>query len=231
MKDKIKRYLKFLLSCTKLNLYIIPNTSCLPDLSLDKELRFDHLNEKEISELIKFNDTYTKGWTTFSAEGILDKLRADHRCFLARHNEEIIGFAWFATKELYSPTFHCTFVNEEHRVLYYNGFIRPDYRGKNIISGIIITAFKDLSKEGYIACTYSISSTNISSMKSMRKFNSLSVGQIIYGYFLGYYFFFPFVKKNIGIKVYLSDSPWHRWKTCLSKRGLARLIHKDRHVL
>ena len=197
---------------------IFPDISFSPALSFDKQFVFSRLGEQDISKCIEFHDTYCLNWNfLFSAEDIENRFREGHRCYVACKYEELVGFMWIGVNRVYSPDLRCTLAIEEHCVISYNGFVRPDCRGKNILPGIRRAAFQELAGEFYKRCYNYTSSTNKSVIISNRKFNAYPVGKIIYGYLLGFYFFFPFIKKDVGITVHCNERPWQKWKDFFQK--------------
>lgn len=218
-EKNIKWYLNLLFSWSSVYVNIFPDISFSPELSLDKQFVFSRLREQDISDLIEFHNTYCLDWDfLFSAEDIENRFRKGHRCYVARKHEELVGFMWIAVNRVYSSNLRCIFATEKHCVISYNGFVRPDCRGKNILPGIRRAAFQELVSEFYKKCYGYTRSTNKSVIKSNRKFNACPIGKIIYGYLLGFYFFFPFIKKDMGITVHRSETPWRKWKSLFRDR-------------
>jgi hypothetical protein len=188
-------------------------------MPVDKDFDIRRLQRDNVSDLVKFHDTHCLDWNfLFSPEEVENRLKAGHRCFLARQNGEILGFTWFAINQVSSADLLCMFIIKNHCIVRYNSFIRPDARGKDLLPRLTATGFKEMNSEGYTICLTYNRSSNKSVIRSIRKFHAYPIGKIIYGYFLGYYFFFSFIKKDAGIEVQLSESPWHRWKAFFQKR-------------
>jgi len=206
MNDKVKWYLSLLFSKRSFFINVFNRLNLAPKVSIDKYILFSRLKEQSIAELLEFHDTYCIKWNhMFSAEDVENRLRQGHRCYLAHIHKQLVGFIWIAVNSVYSPDLFCTFEFESHCSVYYNGYVRSDYRGKNILPSIMWTAFQELSSEGYKKYFSYNGVNNNSIIKTNKKFDASVVGTISCGYFLGYYFFSPSINIDAPVKSQLAD--------------------------
>lgn len=217
-KQQIKWYLESIFSWNLIDVYMFPDLSVQLNLVIDKEIIFLQLQKDNILELINFHNAYCIQWKyLFSYEDVIKKLQDGHRCYIAQGNEEIVGFIWIAFNEVYSSDLNCIFKIENNCSVLYNAFVKPDFRGRNVLPGLKKFAFMELHKEGYEKCFDYVLSSNKSMKISNTKFKPFVIGRILYGYFFGFYFLFPFFRSHEGLSISYVYKPSYRWRNLFKK--------------
>ncbi len=212
-------YLKQVVSIQVMDIIKFPDPTFSPEIPADSEFKVTFLRDEEVAELMEFHDAKCIGKTpVFSHAEVSSRLKTGHLCSCARIGDHLAGFCWFKTGDIRSPDLHCLFEFAEKSAVIHNAFVDPEYRGKNLTPMMMRESFRILTGMGYKSVYAYIRSKNRSPMRSAEKFNRVAIGKIIYGYVLGYYFLFPFIQKDVGLRVRLDVSPWHRWQTFFQKR-------------
>ncbi len=214
MINKIIWYFESLLSARKFLLY---QTPIKRNFTLKSDYRICKLDNEQVPELINFYDIHCRRHHFFSSEEAKERLRKGHLCYIAYDFEGIIGFCWYAVSEIQASDLHCTFLLSDSFVAAYNMFVKPDMRGKGVLSDIQATAYNDLFQQGYRNSFCYILSNNFSSIRANRKIGAVCIGKIICGYYCGYYLFTPRFEENTGIKIISKQSNWYRFQKIFSK--------------
>jgi len=132
------------------------------------------LQRNDIGEYINFRPDTTN-------LEVIDRLGSGHICFITLHEDKVIGAAWVATQKAYIDYLDCYIELADNEVYFYDGFILPSYRGKNIMFQFTAQRIIYLREKGY---SYGVSATlpeNRSALSLYKKNRINYIGHI--GYF------------------------------------------------
>jgi hypothetical protein len=118
------------------------------------------------------------GWVTFTVENVNARIDDGELCFCASDNDSLVAFAWFAPKSLTSHTFAVRMVGDDNVVFGYNSYVSKKVRGKNIIVQIYRVAVTEMLKEDLNRWVVYVLPTNVSSLKSLKRFRPERIGKI-----------------------------------------------------
>ena len=219
MSINFRWYKRQVFSLQGVDMIKFPDLSVCSRVPVGNDIRVDLLKRENIPELMDLHDTKCVEWNhAFSREDAEDRLASGQICSCAWHKGRMAGFVWFAPRRIYSPDLHCMFELDSTGAVIHNGFVDPACRGMKVGPIMMARSFQRLSEMGYKTVYGYPRITNQASKKAMGYHGFVTFGRIFYGYLLGYYYFFPFLHGEPGIRLRLSVSPWHRWQAFFQKR-------------
>ena len=111
---------------------------------------------------------------------LMERIQANHRCFVGIKNNEILSYAWLAFREIYSNGIKRKILLRNKEALLYDIYADPSYRKRGVISEIISQAFIQLRENGYQRVFSLVRSYNEPSKRTMKKLNGKIKGEILF---------------------------------------------------
>jgi hypothetical protein len=156
------------------------------------------------------------GWVVFTVDSVNTRIDAKEICFCASDGDSLIAFAWFAPKNLTSTTFAMRMAGDDNVAFGYNSYVSKEARGKNIIVQIYQVAVTEMLKENLNRWVGYVLSTNVSSLKSLGRFQAERIGEIRCMVIGGVSFQISKIRKP-GIRIESVGSRFATWKDILRK--------------
>lgn len=155
-----------------------------------------------------------------SREGVLERLAGDYDLFVARNQNEIIGYLWIVYKHYKIPYFPCTLSLKPNEFFTINAYTRRDFRGRDIFSKLKHYAFSTLRGRKFERALGSYFSWNKASERANQKFGSHVIGHVTYGYVLTVRYWYSTVQD---LELRFHESPFLFWKI------VSKHIRRDRN--
>lgn len=215
-------YLKHVFSLYGMEVFKSPDLTGRPALVSRSDMEISPLKREDIPELMELHDAKCIQWNhVFTREDVEERLSLGHICMCARHEGRLAAFVWLAPQRVFSPEMRCIIEVPSTGVFDYNGFVDPACRSMNVAVTVLDESCRMLAERGYknVYSYFRISNHGARKVNSRNGF--VPCGRILYGYLLGYFYIFPFLKGEPCMRVRPCGSPWHRWQIFARKRGLA----------
>lgn len=120
----------------------------------------------------------------FDLNGAIERIDSGEYCFISEDDKDIIGYCWFAPHKKHIREIDATIRLEDHWLYGYNGYVRKDYRGRNIADLMFFESLKELWKGGYTTIIVFRMDWNLSVKRAIEKAGFSYIGQVKVGYFL-----------------------------------------------
>lgn len=137
--------------------------------------KYEKVDYRSLVEVIKNIDSEER---PFEINELEKRLHDEHMLFIAKKENNIIGFFWVSINKIEIPFFHATLYLNKDEAVDYNSYIDTKYRGKRINKGLKIFAFKYLKEIGYKKVFGYIKNNNISSIKANEYLGYRKIGEI-----------------------------------------------------
>lgn len=100
---------------------------------------------------------------------IADWFDSGHRCFVARHEKQLISASWAATRRARIYYLDCEISLTPDEVYVYDSFTNPDFRGKSVSAAIRAEIIRHFRAAGYRRMILGTEPENKSNLYAVRK--------------------------------------------------------------
>ncbi|MDD5565360.1 MAG: GNAT family N-acetyltransferase [Candidatus Omnitrophica bacterium] len=143
------------------------------------------LTQKEITPKIKVDigtllpqDLKSLKKMTKKQDSVNTKLQSGEICFVAKHNEKIIGYMWAALgPQIVNYVPERVYLAKSEAYIH-AAKVAPDYRGKGIFPAILNYICSSLKEKGYHKIIAKVYSDNAASIKSFLKAGFLTIEKV-----------------------------------------------------
>jgi GNAT superfamily N-acetyltransferase len=123
-------------------------------------------------------DAYLELQPHFAADDVHARLRAGHRCLVARSEGRIVHVRWSSTESVRVDVLGCTFRLEPGNELGYGTFTHPDFRRHGFAQAVRLEMMRRLRDEGLVRTLAIVEPENISAVRLNEKFGFRPIGII-----------------------------------------------------
>jgi GNAT superfamily N-acetyltransferase len=137
------------------------------------------------------------------------RLKNGHLFYIAKKDNHIIGYTWFAVKRINIVFYYATLILSDDEVFAYHAYIHRDFRGKRIYNTLLAFAFSELKKAGIKRVIGSYDSRNKAAKRA-----SEHLGRIPFGFVKFYNFLtLRFQKADLPTNtIIFYGGPFALWK-------------------
>jgi GNAT superfamily N-acetyltransferase len=150
----------------------------------------------------------------FNLQDVRERLRAGHVLYLAKKNDDIIGFFWSARNFIDVPFFHGTFYLNEKECLSLNAVVVKEWRGKGIFNRLKAYAYHDSKNQGYRRVIGFCWHRNQAAIRMNQRFGNQLFGAVHTRNFLSLYFRRQTFSTN---RIVFHGGPLLYWKLLFRK--------------
>ncbi|NNG00360.1 MAG: GNAT family N-acetyltransferase [Desulfobacteraceae bacterium] len=120
----------------------------------------------------------------FTVEEVRARIDDGHRFYVAKKNDDIIGYFWLAVNSIGISFFNGTIHLKPGEALSFNALIKKEYRGKGIFNRLKAFAFNDLIQNGFHRVVGFYWHKNQASIRMNERFGSRIIGKVKYYHLL-----------------------------------------------
>jgi GNAT superfamily N-acetyltransferase len=123
--------------------------------------------------------------STYGMEEARERLRQGEHCFVCEDSGKIVGYLWFCPIEKYIPEIQSSLILQSDEVYVYNGYVVPEFRGRDIMPRLIKTGCSEFAKAGLDRQIGARMSWNQATERVLsRKVDTELIGTVRVGFFL-----------------------------------------------
>jgi hypothetical protein len=174
------------------------------------------LEKDYVSRFVEEANRLAEGWVVFTVDSVNARIDAKEICFYATDGDALIAFAWWAPTNLASTTFAMRMAGDDNVAFGYNSYVSKEARGKNIIVQIYQVAVTEMLKENLNRWVGYVLSTNVSSLKSLGRFEPEGIGRVYCIVIGGASFQISKIRKS-GVRIERFGGRFTAWKDILKK--------------
>lgn len=146
----------------RLLLFERPLDEPVPDFAPSLTVELARLAESDLDEYLGFRpDTEPRD--------VIERLRCDEMCFVARHKGQIVSGGWIAVRQRWIDYLGCAIDMAPGDAYSYDKFTLPDYRGNGIFNAVRAHHLRHLRAAGYRRAVVTVVPENKSSVRDIYK--------------------------------------------------------------